>query len=739
MRLSLKILIVLIVTSIFAGQTFAKSDSKLRGPKGVDYGAKGVQYGPISKQDTMWKLGNKFRFRNDVTVHQVMIAILKKNPNAFEFDNLNGLYDGAFIDIPSHAEVKAIDPVYAKRRADADDELWVARMNGTFTQSRQEMLLSPIEGAKQQDLTEAKQELSEKIQQASVQQSVKFDNLQEKFSSSVKTIETVLQESQTNQDKLTVLGDKLGLLEQDLTAEIEHRQLLTEQLNKILSMTQAQLEMAQARELEESQSFDNQLAEFFKTTFGMIILSVVPALLVLFGAVYFLRKKNDSKTNTDEFLDSPSILNQDFSSTGNSGKAPSPSDDFLTDPMDDLNDALSDLDLGDSLDDAIELDSDDDLDLLGDSFDDDDLLSDDGLLSPDDDEVLLDEGLDLEDDVLSEDDFDGLLNEGAAEDLIPDLDDTTNPDDFDVDNVLNADDIEELLEQEESDEIDEDEILDTGVDDVDAIMNELGINTNEDDELEDDLGLDSDADDDFDIDDLLEAEAPEQNSEESLEELAEGLDDSEVAEDDFDIDDLLDAEAPVENLEETLEELADEIDQPDVAEDDFNIDDILDAEASDSNLEETLEELADEIEPADETDFDIDDLLDAEAPEDVSNEVVDAAETVEKVNTEEEPAGFDIDGVLENGADDDSQPDEFDIDDLLENSNADDNEPDELDIASDELDIDNLADSSPEGEDSLESSIADEDVDDAIDDFDIADGLDVEEEVLTEESALTSE
>jgi len=165
MRLCLKVLIVLIVTSIFTGQTFAKSESKLRGPKGVDYGEIGVQYGPTSEKDTIWKLANKFRFKNDVTVNQVMIAILRKNPRAFEFENLNGLYDGVFLDIPSHREVKAIDPNYAKRRVDADSELWAARMNGTFTAGQQERLLSPIEDAKQQDLKQAKDELTEKIKE----------------------------------------------------------------------------------------------------------------------------------------------------------------------------------------------------------------------------------------------------------------------------------------------------------------------------------------------------------------------------------------------------------------------------------------------------------------------------------------------------------------------------------------------------------------------------------------------
>ena len=70
------------------------ADNKLKGPKGVDYGELGETYGPITSRDTMWKLGNKFRHKNNVSVYQVMVATLKKNPQAFDFDNLNGLKNG---------------------------------------------------------------------------------------------------------------------------------------------------------------------------------------------------------------------------------------------------------------------------------------------------------------------------------------------------------------------------------------------------------------------------------------------------------------------------------------------------------------------------------------------------------------------------------------------------------------------------------------------------------------------
>jgi pilus assembly protein FimV len=199
----------------------SKEDSKLRGPKGVDYGEQGVLYGPITRRDTMWRLANKFRVRNDVSVYQVMVAILKKNPSAFDYDNLNGLKMGSYLAIPSHSEVLEIDRVYAKKRADADDEIWVARLNGSFDQTRYKELMSPIEDAKQKDVDEAKTELSQQIAEVKEQQSEKLNSLQTKFTQSIETVETVLEENQNLQDKLSVIGEELNILKQQLGNESE--------------------------------------------------------------------------------------------------------------------------------------------------------------------------------------------------------------------------------------------------------------------------------------------------------------------------------------------------------------------------------------------------------------------------------------------------------------------------------------------------------------------------------------
>jgi pilus assembly protein FimV len=185
MRFSLKIIIAILLTIAAFEAMSAPPESRLKGPKGVDYGAMGEVYGPVGQRDTMWRLANKFRHKNDVSVYQVMVAIFKKNPQAFEHDNLNGLMQGSYLKIPSHAEVKEIEPAYAKKRADTDDELWADRLSGNFSEGKKQAMLQPIEDAKQIDVTVAKQEIQEKLDAVREEQATHLNNIQSQFSANI--------------------------------------------------------------------------------------------------------------------------------------------------------------------------------------------------------------------------------------------------------------------------------------------------------------------------------------------------------------------------------------------------------------------------------------------------------------------------------------------------------------------------------------------------------------------------
>jgi pilus assembly protein FimV len=64
------------------------------------------QYGPVASGETLSEVARATR-PDDANLNEMMLALLKANPNAFYRDNINALKRGAILRIPSHDEIKA--------------------------------------------------------------------------------------------------------------------------------------------------------------------------------------------------------------------------------------------------------------------------------------------------------------------------------------------------------------------------------------------------------------------------------------------------------------------------------------------------------------------------------------------------------------------------------------------------------------------------------------------------------
>ncbi|MDC2891447.1 FimV/HubP family polar landmark protein [Psychrosphaera algicola] len=302
MRSSLKILLFIALTFLVANLSVAKPESRLKGPKGVDYGAMGkfMALCQVAIPCGNWAINSESKMMYRFT--KVMVAVLKKNPQAFEFDNLNGLKDGEYLKIPSHAEVKGIDRKYAKQRADADDKLWADKLAGKFTENKRETLLSPIEGAKQIDVKVAKQEIEKKLEAAQVENIEKLNSIQVQFDSSKQTVENVLSENKLLQDKITALGEQLLRMQEELLKEREIRQAELALLEQVRITSEQNLTNTTA--LVEETTVWEEFVAFAKTTLGMIIISSSILILLLVLVAMKLRNRNKPKASEQESLTS---------------------------------------------------------------------------------------------------------------------------------------------------------------------------------------------------------------------------------------------------------------------------------------------------------------------------------------------------------------------------------------------------------------------------------------------------
>ena len=69
--------------------------------------AEPAAYGPVRRTDTLWSIAGRVRPHRSVSVHRMMLALLEANPEAFAARNVNALYAGAILQIPSREEIGA--------------------------------------------------------------------------------------------------------------------------------------------------------------------------------------------------------------------------------------------------------------------------------------------------------------------------------------------------------------------------------------------------------------------------------------------------------------------------------------------------------------------------------------------------------------------------------------------------------------------------------------------------------
>lgn len=99
----------------------------------------GGTYGATTATDTLWSIAKAVRPDDSVSVQQMMLALLKANPDAFNQDNVNALRKGAILQIPGKVAAQAVDPETALAVVRKQYALW--------DQYRQNQAASPSERA----------------------------------------------------------------------------------------------------------------------------------------------------------------------------------------------------------------------------------------------------------------------------------------------------------------------------------------------------------------------------------------------------------------------------------------------------------------------------------------------------------------------------------------------------------------------------------------------------------------
>jgi pilus assembly protein FimV len=82
-------------------------------------GYSGGDYGPAVTGDTLWSIAKMVRPNDSVSIQQMMLALLRTNPDAFIDNNINGLKRGYVLHMPEQQEITSVskDDAFAESKA----------------------------------------------------------------------------------------------------------------------------------------------------------------------------------------------------------------------------------------------------------------------------------------------------------------------------------------------------------------------------------------------------------------------------------------------------------------------------------------------------------------------------------------------------------------------------------------------------------------------------------------------
>ncbi|MFW6092519.1 MAG: FimV/HubP family polar landmark protein [Pseudomonadota bacterium] len=105
-------------------------------PSPLDDGVVEGEYRMTDRSDTLWSIAERTRPSGDVSVNQYMLAIQRRNPDAFLHGNVNLVKAGYSLELPSAAEAREVSRADARREVALQTEDWRALQRGEEPSSR---------------------------------------------------------------------------------------------------------------------------------------------------------------------------------------------------------------------------------------------------------------------------------------------------------------------------------------------------------------------------------------------------------------------------------------------------------------------------------------------------------------------------------------------------------------------------------------------------------------------------
>nr|WP_255526959.1 FimV/HubP family polar landmark protein [Photobacterium sp. BZF1] len=294
--------------------------------------ADAFRYGPTTNSETLWSIATRYRPNNQVSIYQVIGAIFRQNPQAFENSNIHGLIPGSMLAIPTESQMRRENIDAVKQRLEADQGSPVRSQTRTANAPKPAaQAAQPVARAPEPKPTPAPKAV-EVAQEAKVQEPTVVATPQEKTQPVVETevktaeqapaVEAPAATEALIPPKPTVLQAQLDASDEQMTKLLESNHLLrvrlAEMQHEVSALKQQLSDDEVLREqikgfIDQQRALQTQTVEPEPTLFDRMIanplmlaaLALIPGALIAGALVYFLLGRKREAEDEVKSLDAP--------------------------------------------------------------------------------------------------------------------------------------------------------------------------------------------------------------------------------------------------------------------------------------------------------------------------------------------------------------------------------------------------------------------------------------------------
>lgn len=212
------------------------------------------EYGPIRPNDMLWEIAKTLRQEGE-TIEQVMLALLRYNPDAFVRNNVNNLKQGVILRLPADADVTGLSHRQARREFLAQTREWRQEREQSVVTASSEQGAAPVAGvipksevSDRLELVSTKADDSDETKglEGKAAQDKKFSSLEQRILLTQEESESTRQENRALQTRIRELEAQLNdvhrllTLKNDQLAELQTTQRIVAERSEAIESADEQ-------------------------------------------------------------------------------------------------------------------------------------------------------------------------------------------------------------------------------------------------------------------------------------------------------------------------------------------------------------------------------------------------------------------------------------------------------------------------------------------------------------------